>query len=211
MNNSEVIIMKKQTSMITVVIFCLFVGFLIFYGIEKKKEARIESEQQALIEAQRKAFWILWDKTEILMSTEDFLKLYPDAIEDTSRGYIGLKYYNLSTPRIITDNSYNVEFEFHSNALRKVTLSLDEKAAKSIWLSDYAYQLYYSLELKYGRPSDSYIRNDFDKKKYIFTKWFNNLAVIALTYLDNPETPVLAVVYGINTDLLQAYNAQQNL
>lgn len=203
--------MKKQTSVIIVVIICLLVGSLIFYGIEEKKEARIESERQALIEAQRKAFRTLWDKTEILMSTEDFLELYPDAIEDTSRGYIGLKYYNLSTPRIIADNSYNVEFEFHSNALREVTLRLDEKEVKSIWLSDHAYQLYNSLELKYGRPSDSYIRNDFNKKKYIFTKWFNNLAVIAMTYLNNHETQILAVVYGINTDLLQAYKAQQNL
>lgn len=197
--------MRKQTLTIVIILICVsvLVAFLVFDSMEKKREA--------LLEAERKELFTLWDQTEVYMSIEDFLKLYPEAIRLTSRSSGSLDYYRLSSPRIIIDNPYIVDFEFSDNTLDKVTLRLEDKEAESFRLPDFGYNLYQYLVYIYGTPSRSYSEGDFSKKRLVSCTWNHNLAKITLNSFYNSKTPYLSISYTVNHELINAYLAQHDL
>jgi len=137
--------------------------------------------------------------------------LYPEAIEQTSKSGGRLKYYQLSSPRIIANNPYTVVFRFSDNTIDRVTLSLEDEIAKSYRLPDYAYNLYQSLTLKYGNPNKRYSKSDFGRNRSILCHWEHNLAIISFVFLSSSEASFLNVSYSVNYELLQAYFAQQDL
>lgn len=197
--------MKKQTSAIVIILIFISIvlALLVIDNMEKEKEARLEAERREL--------FTLWDKTEIAMSIEDFLKLYPEAIKQTSKSSGRLDYYQLPSPNIIAGNPYIVIFLFSDNTLDKVTLRLEDEIAKSYRLPEYGYNLYQSLVLKYGTHYPSYSESDFSKKRLVSCTWNHNLAKITFNSFYNPETPYLSVSYAVNNELINAYFTQLDL